>query len=147
MTPRFSLSSLKDGRWHDYVVRFALGGFATVFAGLIGAEFGPAVGGVFLAFPAIFCASATLIEQNERRRKDEAHLEGTRRGREAAALDAAGASLGSIGMVAFALCFALIVTLDASLAFAVALLTWAAVALAAWWFWLLWRRLQRRGKN
>ena len=32
---RFSPSSLKEGRWYEYVVRFALGGAATVLTGLI----------------------------------------------------------------------------------------------------------------
>jgi hypothetical protein len=36
MTPiRFSPSSLKQGRWYEYVIRFALGGGATVFTGLL----------------------------------------------------------------------------------------------------------------
>jgi hypothetical protein len=59
---RFSPSSLKEGRWYEYVVRFALGGAATVFTGLVSSRYGAAVGGLFLALPAIFCASATLIE-------------------------------------------------------------------------------------
>jgi hypothetical protein len=50
-------------------------------------------GGLFLAFPAIFPASATLIEQHERRRKQGTGGHGTLRGRRAAALDAAGASI------------------------------------------------------
>jgi hypothetical protein len=49
-------------------VRFALGGFATVAAGLVADLWGPAAGGLFLAFPAIFCATATLIEKHERER-------------------------------------------------------------------------------
>src|ERR1700730_5598698 len=57
----------------------------------------------FLAFPAIFCASATLIEKHERERKQELGLSGYRRGTDAAALDAAGAGLGSIGLAAFGL--------------------------------------------
>jgi hypothetical protein len=32
-------------------------------AGLVADIFGPATGGLFLAFPAIFCASVTLIER------------------------------------------------------------------------------------
>jgi hypothetical protein len=56
-----------------------------------------------LAFPAIFCASATLIEKHERERKAEKGLRGERRGKQAAALDAAGAGLGSFGLAAFAL--------------------------------------------
>jgi hypothetical protein len=36
MTPiRVSPSSLKEGRWYEYLVRFLLGGGATVFTGLI----------------------------------------------------------------------------------------------------------------
>jgi hypothetical protein len=31
MPIRFSPSSLKEGRWYEYAVRFALGGTATVF--------------------------------------------------------------------------------------------------------------------
>ena len=69
-------------------------------AGLIAARFGPVVGGLFLAFPAIFPASATLIEKHVRRRKEKAGLSGVRRGREAAALDAAGAALGSLAAFA-----------------------------------------------
>jgi Protein of unknown function (DUF3147) len=93
MTPiRISPSSLREGRWYEYVIRFALGGAATVFTGIISSRYGASVGGLFLALPAIFCASATLIEKHEIRRKREAGLGGERRGQEAAALDAAGAT-------------------------------------------------------
>ena len=61
----------------------------------------PRTGGLFLAFPAIFSASATLIEKHERERKEKVGLRGTRRGKEAAALDAAGAALASLGLLAF----------------------------------------------
>jgi hypothetical protein len=145
MMPRLSLASLKDGRWYEYLIRFALGGLATMFTGAIGAIWGPSVGGLFLALPAILCASATLIEKHEIRRKREAGLEGARRGRQAAALDAAGAALGSFGMMAFAICFALLVHSDAVLAFGAALAVWAAVALAAWGCWRFMRhRLRAR---
>ena len=81
MSPiHFSLSSFMEGRWYEYLVRFALGGTATVFTGLISRRFGASVGGLFLALPAIFCASATLIEKHEIRRKREAGLDGRRRG-------------------------------------------------------------------
>ena len=95
MVIKISTSSLREGQWHEYLVRFALGGIATVVTGLIAASFGPAIGGLFLALPAIFCASATLVEKHEKRRMRARGLEGTRRGEEAAALDAAGAALGS----------------------------------------------------
>jgi hypothetical protein len=136
MLVRSSVSSLKDSRWYEYVIRFGLGGIATVFTGVINSRHGPSVGGLFLALPAIFCASATLIESHERRHKREAGLSGDRRGREAAALDAAGAALGSIGMLAFALTFSLVVQRQTIAAFAAGLCAWAIVAFLAWRVWL-----------
>jgi hypothetical protein len=128
----FSPSSLKEGRWYEYLVRFALGGAATVFTGLISSRYGASVGGLFLALPAIFCASATLIERHEIRRKREAGLDSGRRGEEAAALDAAGASLGAIGMLAFAIVFSLAVKNSIPAAFIGASLAWLVVSIAAW---------------
>jgi hypothetical protein len=103
MIVRVKWSALKQSRWYEYVLRFVLGGLATALAGAIAEFFGPETGGLFLAFPAIFCASATLIEKHERERKQKLGLSGGRRGKEAAALDAAGAGVGSIGLVAFGL--------------------------------------------
>lgn len=125
-----SPSSLQEGRW--YVVRFALGAAATVSTGLISSRYGASIGGLFLALPAIFCASATLIEKHEIRRMREAGLEGKRRGQQAAALDAAGASLGALGMLAFAGAFSLLVERSVAGAFAGASLAWLAVSVAAW---------------
>lgn len=133
MPIRFSFSSLKDGRWYEYIIRFVLGGFATVATGLISSAFGASIGGLFLALPAIFCASATLVEKHEARRKRKAGLRGERRGETAAALDAAGAALGSLGMLAFAACFSLMVRRSVILAFASAIAAWLVVAIAAWW--------------
>ncbi|WP_249140884.1 DUF3147 family protein [Bradyrhizobium liaoningense] len=113
-------------------MRFALGGAATVFAGLISSRYGASVGGLFLALPAIFCASATLIEKHEIRRKREAGLRGERRGRMAAALGSAGAVLGSGGMFAFAMVFWLLVERTLVGAFAGASLAWLIVAMSAW---------------
>jgi uncharacterized membrane protein len=135
MIVNLSFSSLKDGRWYEYLIRFVLGGAVTVLTGIISRYFGASVGGLFLALPAIFCASATLIEKHEQRRKREAGLEGQRRGQQAAALDAAGAALGSIGMLAFGLSFSLLVQNVAPLAFIAALAAWTAVSIAAWWGW------------
>jgi len=96
-----NLSAFRETNWHEYLVRFALGGLITVVAGLIASLFGPVVGGLFLAFPSIFPASATLVEKHERRRKERNGLEGKTRGKLAAGVDAAGAALGSIGLGAF----------------------------------------------
>jgi hypothetical protein len=82
--------------------------------------------------PAIFCASATLIEKHEIRRKRAAGLSGERRGQKAAALDAAGAALGALGMLAFAGVFLLLVERSVAAAFAAASLAWIVVSVAAW---------------
>lgn len=98
-----NLSALKATKPHEYAVRFLLGGLITVCAGLIAKRFGPGVGGLFLAFPAIFPASATLIEKHEKQRKGSAGFDGTMRGRTAAALDATGAAIGCVGLIVFGL--------------------------------------------
>jgi hypothetical protein len=143
MLVRVSTSSHKDSRWYEYVVRFALGGAATVLTGLLSKWFGPAVGGLFLALPAIFCASATLISSHEKRRKREAGVAGDRRGQQAAALDAAGAALGSLGMLAFAITIYFLLGAQGATALAAASCAWALVAFIAWWIWLRARLVRR----
>lgn len=134
MTPiRFSPSSLRESRWYEYLIRFALGGGATVSTGLVSSRYGASVGGLFLTLPAIFCASATLIEKHELRRKREAGLNGVRRGQKAAALDAAGAALGALGMLAFAIAFWLTVEISIATAFIGASLSWLTVSVVAWY--------------
>ena len=128
----FSPSALKEGRLYEYLIRFALGGAATAFTGWISSRCGASIGGLFLALPAIFCASATLIEKHEIRRKREAGLDGRRRGEEAAALESAGAVLGAFGMVAFAVTFSLTVKDSVPTAFIAASLAWAVVSIAGW---------------
>ena len=59
----------------------------TVIAGLVAHVFGPEIGGLFLAFPAILPASLTLVARHE--------------GREPAAQEAGGAVLGAVALVAF----------------------------------------------
>jgi hypothetical protein len=77
MIVQLNPSALRETHWYEYLIRFALGGAVTVVAGLIAARFGPSVGGLFLAFPAIFPASATLIEKHVRRRKEKAGFSGS----------------------------------------------------------------------
>ena len=107
-------------------------GAATVLTGLISSRYGASIGGLFLAVPAIFCASATPIEKHEIRRKREAGLDGRRRGQKAAALDAAGAALGALGMMAFAMVFSLLVKYSIPSAFIGASLAWSITSVAAW---------------
>src|SRR5438270_2544455 len=97
------LSALGKTKWYEYAVRFVFGGIVTVLAGLIAKNFGPGASGLFLAFPAIFPAGATLIEKHERERRQKAGLDGTEAARKAAAVDAAGGAMGSVGLFIFAL--------------------------------------------
>lgn len=96
-------SELGKTKWHEYTVRFFFGGGITVATGLIAKRYGPVFGGLFLAFPAIFPASASLIEKHEREKKQRAGIPRTIRGRQAAALDARGTADGTIGLIAFAI--------------------------------------------
>jgi len=79
-------SSLKETTPSEYVVRFVFGGACTVLASLVAKRYGPSVGGLFLAFPAIFPSGASLIESHEKSEKAKMGLDGTLRGRVAAAL-------------------------------------------------------------
>jgi hypothetical protein len=134
MIVKLKLSSLKSVAWREYALRFALGGLATVATGLIAKVYGPAIGGLFLAFPAIFCASATLIEKHERQRKERKGLSGARRGQEAAALDACGAALGSFGLLAFAaVIWSVPPVAGTAGAFAGAIAAWLMVSVSLWW--------------
>ena len=128
----FSPCALQEGRLYEYMIRFALGGAATAFTGLISSRCGASIGGLFLALPAVFCASATLIEKHEIRRKRETGLDGRRRGEEAAAMESTGAVLGAFGMVGFAVTFSLMVEESVPTALIAASLAWAVVSIAGW---------------
>ncbi len=95
--------SIKGIKAHEWILRFLFGGAVCVFAGLMSKWFGREVGGLFLAFPAIFPASASLVESHERAHKARAGMDGTMRARTVAGIDAAGASIGCIGLAGFAL--------------------------------------------
>jgi Protein of unknown function (DUF3147) len=125
-------SALRQSRWYEYVLRFVLGGVATLVAGLVAEFWGPEVGGLFLAFPAIFCASATLVETHERKRKRRQGLNGERRGTDAAALDAAGAVLGSVGLAVFAVCAWKLGSSHGFAALLTAAFAWLLVSVAIW---------------
>ena len=102
MRIKINFSALGQIQWHEYVIRFVFGGLITAIAGIIAKKFGPTIGGLFLAFPAIFPASATLVEKHERQEKEKHGLKGASRGAEAASIEAAGTAIGSLGLLAFA---------------------------------------------
>jgi Protein of unknown function (DUF3147) len=131
---KLNFKALKRTQWHDYAIRFLLGGLITVFTGWVAERFGPIVGGVFLAFPAIFPAGATLLEKHEREKKRAAGIPFTVRGRLAAALDARGAVMGALGGLAFAFIALRLLpknSLWASLLLAIA--AWLVISSALWY--------------
>src|SRR5579864_4617827 len=76
-----NFDGLRRTRWHEYGIRFLAGGTITALVGIIGRKFGPSIGGLFLAFPAIFPASAMLVEKHELEKKRNAGVNGVLRSR------------------------------------------------------------------
>lgn len=103
MRVHLDLRTLVKTKWWEYALRFLFGGTLTLITGIVAQRYGPELGGLFLAFPAIFPASATLIEKHERERARQTGTSKTTRGRLAAALEARGVVMGSIGLAGFAL--------------------------------------------
>lgn len=133
MLIKVDISSLRQTTWHEYAVRFLFGGFITAVAGIIAKEWGPAVGGLFLAFPAIFPASATLIEKHTKEKLEQKGFSGAARGRKAAALDAAGSAIGSTGLLIFAfLVWRLLQNHSAGLVLILATVAWLVVSVLLW---------------
>ncbi|HUN75283.1 MAG TPA: hypothetical protein VMU40_12295 [Steroidobacteraceae bacterium] len=134
MMIKADLGALKRTRWHEYLIRFAFGGMMTVATGWVANRFGPAVGGLLLAFPVIFPASATLVEKHELERKRRAGIPFTLRGRLAAALDARGAAMGALGLMTFAVVtWRLVLHCSLLATLASALGSWLTVSGALWY--------------
>jgi MFS family permease len=126
-------SALRGTRPREYLIRFLFGGMATVLAGIIAKRFGPGVGGLFLAFPAIFPASVTLIESHEKERKAKIGQDGTIRGRMAASIDSAGAALGCVGLAGFALfLWRVLPGHNPWLVMLAAMIVWTALCIGLW---------------
>ncbi|WP_396126698.1 DUF3147 family protein [Acidicapsa ligni] len=126
-------SALKDIKPHEYALRFMFGGLCTVCAGLIAQRYGPCIGGLFLAFPAIFPAGASLLEKHEREKKRKAGFDGTKRGRMAAGVDAAGTAIGCVGLIGFAVTIRLgLPRYDPALAIATAVVVWLVLSVMLW---------------
>lgn len=107
--------AVKAARPKDYAIRFVFGAAISAAAGLVGLRFGPRVGGLFLAFPAILPAALSLLEEKE--------------GEGPADADIQGGVLGGIGMLVFALVvFAGLSIAGAPATLALALVAWAVVA-------------------
>jgi hypothetical protein len=128
-----SLSGLAQTKPLEFALRFVFGGIVTALAGLIATKFGPVIGGMFLAFPSIFPATATLIEKHEAKKKKQEGMQGRYLAKCAAGADAAGAAMGTIGLLAFGM---LVWQLSESVApwimLTTATIAWLAVALTVW---------------
>lgn len=121
--PAVQLKKLQHVRVRDLGYRFVAGALTSIVAGVLTIAFGPRIGGVMLAFPAILAASLTLIEDQE----DSGE----------AREDARGAVMGGVAMIAFAaVAAALFGHLNAALVLALATLAWFTTAflgyLIAW---------------
>jgi Protein of unknown function (DUF3147) len=133
MIVKIHTAALKESKWHEYVIRFAFGGLITAITGAIAGAWGPGVAGLFLAFPAIFPASATLLEKHERERKGRKGMRGERRAREVAADDALGAAMGGIGLLFFAVtCWWMLPRYSPGLALGAAVIAWLVAAFTMW---------------
>jgi hypothetical protein len=132
MNIKADLSALKQTRWYEYAIRFLFGGLVTVATGVIAKELGPSVGGLFLAFPAIFPASLSLVNKHSKEKKERAGLDGANRGRAVAALDAKGSAVGTLGLIAFALVAAHWLPRLLWKALPIAVITWLLVSSSVW---------------
>ena len=119
MKPQIDPEGLGKAELWEYLVRFGFGGAVTACTGLIAQRYGPAIGGIFLAFPAILPASLTLVERHD--------------GRRDAADDARGSVLGAVALFVFAVVALLSVNVCPSpLTLAAATAAWCVAALALW---------------
>ena len=82
----------------------------------------------------IFPASATLIERHQTEKKRGAGIDCRRRGRKAAALDAAGAVFGGWGLTVFgAAAWLALPRYPPAVALLLAGALWLAVSVSLWW--------------
>lgn len=128
--PSLNPRGLENKKARDYLVRFAFGAAISLFAALVSLKY-QLFGGMFLAFPAILPASLTLVQRDA--------------GREEAAIDAEGAIIGAIGLVAFALVAAFgIKPVGAVTALIAAGIAWLAVSLTIYTVVMAWRAATTR---
>ncbi|HEY2731292.1 MAG TPA: DUF3147 family protein [Polyangia bacterium] len=132
MKLKFDFQPLRQTSWRGHLLRFAMGGAVTVGTGLVAKAFGPIVGGVFLAFPAIFPVGLMMVEKLQ----NESAGPGARghRARRAAIAQAVGAAVGSLGLAGFAAAAWLgLERVGAGLALPLALAAWAVAAVGGWY--------------
>jgi Protein of unknown function (DUF3147) len=120
MKPSFQPQQLRKTTLMEYLLRFGFGGVVALAASAAGHAWGPRVGGLFLAFPALLPAGLLLVKEHD--------------GRAAAADDARGALLGSLGMVGFGVAIWFTAErLAPWLSLTAALGMWVGLSVGAWW--------------
>jgi hypothetical protein len=143
-----NFSALSKIKWNELATRFVFGGATTAIAGLIAKHYGPLVGGLFLAFPAIFPASATLLGKKQEQKKSKHGMPGRRRGIRAAAVEARGVAWGCVGLVCFALLiWKLIAGWNAGAVLGAATALWLIVSVALWTATRTLRHMYRRAEQ
>jgi hypothetical protein len=129
------LERLRQTRPRELLLRFVFGGVITVAASLIATRFGPVIGGLFLAFPAILPASLTLLAQHARNTPP-------------AGADAYGSIFGSVGLLAFAaVIWGLAITVPAWLVLSLGMSVWVVTACGTWALVERQRRARRERAN
>jgi len=102
MRLKLRFDSLKETKPTEYVSRFVFGGEVTVLAGFVADHYGPVLGGLFLAFPGIFPAGVSLVEKHKTQRENAEGKLGIWSARGQASAEATGASVGTLGLMGFA---------------------------------------------
>ena len=129
--PGFDLREALRATPGPLLLRFLAGAVTSVVSGLLALEFGPRIGGIPLAFPAVLVASLTLIEEQE--------------DSEEAREDARGAMAGAAAMAVFGVIGGLLFeVLPGGAVLVLAGLAWLAVAFGLYGL-LWWKRRPGRG--
>jgi hypothetical protein len=125
MRPQVALSGIKQTTLGEYALRFVFGGLICAVTGFIGQKLGPAVGGLFLSFPAILPASLTLVRHHD--------------GLQKAVEDARGARLGSVALASFGAivgwgwrCWPALGDMPFAVILTIAMAAWLVVGTALW---------------
>lgn len=117
----------------SHLLRFAFGFVVSVVAAFVAQVAGAKVGGLFLAYPAILPATLTLIERRE--------------GHGQAVSDVRWATIGAIGMVAYALVMVGLVRHVAVVALVCAMVVWILVSVGVYAVVRTWMRQTRRRRR
>jgi len=129
-----NVAKLREGAPTEYLTRFLFGGIVTVIATLISTHYGPILGGLFLAFPGIFAPGLSMTETHAIERKAAGGAIGILFARAEASVEAAGASIGALGMAAFAVVlWKFLPTHTLALTLPLAGAAWLFVSVSLWW--------------